>query len=198
MRAFYGFKTSVQVQKIGSGTTDVTIYYSNGTSDTETLTGDGDQHLFTQENDPDIPDNWLGSARISSSSGDIIAVVNQQNVDSGKAASYNAFATTATKFVGPNVMKNFYGFNTSVQVQNIGSEATCTASFDNGTSQDSPSLSQYDTHLFTQSNNADLGSSYIGSVEVECEGEPFVAIVNQNGPEGVGDNAMAYNAIAGD
>jgi len=198
MRTFYGFNTSVQVQLVGAGPADVTIYYSNGTSDTQTLTNTGDYYLFTQFNDAGIPDNWIGSARITSTAGNIIAVVNQENAGGGKAASYNAFANAAIKYVGPNVMKNFYGFNTSVQVQNLGSSATCTATFSNGTSQSTPAaLDQYETYLFTQVNNADLGTSFIGSVEVECGGQPLVAIVNQNGPDGVGDNAMAYNAIAG-
>ena len=194
MRSFYGFDTSVQVQNVG-GPTDVTIHYSNGTSKTETLVNWGDTFLFTQGNATGIPAGWIGSARITSTGGPIIAVVNQQNKNTGKAASYNAVASPGTAFVGPNVMKNFYGFNTSVQVQNVGSTTTCTATFSNGTSQTSPSLGQYATHLFTQSNNADLGTSFIGSVEIACGGQPLVAIVNQNGPNGVGDNAMAYNAI---
>jgi hypothetical protein len=198
MRAFYGFNTSVQVQNVGTGSTDVTIHYSNGTSETQTLATNGASYLFTQHNDPGIPNNWIGSARITSTSQNVIAVVNQQNSGSGKAASYNAFAAAAAKFVGPNVMKNFYGFNTSVQVQSIGASATtCTATFSNGTSQTSPSLSQYGTYLFTQQNNAALGTTFIGSVEIDCGGGSFVAIVNQNGPDGMGDNAMAYNAIPG-
>jgi hypothetical protein len=196
MRSFYGFDTSVQVQNVDPGSTDVTIHYSNGTSKTQTLSNQGEFFLFTQGNDAGIPDNWIGSARITSTGGNrIIAVVNQQNDTTGKAASYNAVANPGTNFVGPNVMKNFYGFNTSVQVQNLGSSTTCTATFSNGTSQTSPSLGQYATHLFTQQNNAALGSSFIGSVEVDCGGQPLVAIVNQNGPDGMGDNAMAYNAI---
>jgi hypothetical protein len=196
MRAFYGFDTSVQVQNVDPGSTDVTIYYSNGTSKTETLATQGATALFTQGNDAGIPNGWIGSARITSTGGNrIIAVVNQQNDASGKAASYNAVASPGTVFVGPNVMKEFYGFNTSIQVQNIGSSTTCTATFSNGTSQTSATLGQYDSHLFTQQNNADLGASFIGSVEIECGGQPLVAIVNQNGPDGTGDNAMAYNAI---
>jgi hypothetical protein len=57
-------------------------------------------------------------------------------------------------------------------------------------------LAQYETYLFTQGNNNDLGSSWIGSVELACGGQEFVAIVNQNGSPGMGDNAMAYNALA--
>ena len=195
MRSFYGFNTSVQVQNVGAGSTDITIHYSNGTSKTETLATNGASYLFTQGNDPDLPSGWIGSARITSTSENIIAVANQQNVGTGKASSYNAFASAAAGFVGPNVMKNFYGFNTSVQVQNVGATTTCTATFSNGTSQTSPSLSQYGTYLFTQSNNADLGASFIGSVNLDCGGQPFVAIVNQDGPAGMGDNAMSYNAI---
>ena len=195
MRNFYGFNTSVQVQNVGAGSTDVTIHYSNGTSKTETLPTNGSSYLFTQGNDTALPSGWIGSARITSTSEDIVAVANQQNVGTGKASSYNAFASTATGFVGPNVMKNFYGFNTAVQVQNVGSTTTCTATFSNGTSQTSPSLAQYETHLFTQANNADLGTSFIGSVSLSCGGQPFVAIVNQEGPSGMGDNSMSYNAI---
>jgi hypothetical protein len=195
MRNFYGFNTSVQVQNIGAGSTSVTIHYSNGTSKTQSLAA-GAGYLFTQGNDTALPSTWIGSAYITSTSQNIVAVVNQQNTTAGKAASYNAFATTATKFVGPNVMKAFYGFNTSVQVQNVSATATtCTATFSNGTSQTSSSLSQYATYLFTQSNNAALGTSFIGSVTITCGGKQFVAIVNQDGPAGKGDNAMAYNAI---
>ena len=195
MRSFYGFDTSVQVQNVGAGSTEVTIYYSNGTSKTQTLATNGASYLFTQGNDTALPAGWIGSARITSTGGDIIAVANQQNPSTGKASSYNAMATPAAGFVGPNVMKNFYGFNTSVQVQNVGTSAACTATFSNGTSQTSPSLAQYGTYLFTQSNNADLGTSFIGSVSLDCGGQPFVAIVNQDGPAGMGDNAMSYNAI---
>jgi hypothetical protein len=195
MRSFYGFNTSVQVQNVGAASTDVTIYYSNGTSKTQTLATNGSSYLFTQGNDADLPTGWIGSARIESTGENIIAVVNQQNPTTGKASSYNAFAGGASGFVGPNVMKNFYGFNTSVQVQNVGSSTTCTATFSNGTSQTSGTLAQYGTHLFTQANNTALGTSFIGSVELSCNGQPFVAIVNQDGPNGVGDNAMSYNAI---
>jgi hypothetical protein len=196
MRNFYGFNTSVQVQNVGAGSTDVTITYSNGVARTQTLATNGASYLFTQHNDAGIPDAWIGSAVITSNNENIVAVANQANTLTGKSSSYNGFASASTRVVGPNVMKNFYGFNTSVQVQNIGTTTTCTATFSNGTSQTSPSLGQYDTYLFTQANNTDLGASFIGSVDIECGGQPLVAIVNQDGPGGMGDNAMAYNAIA--
>lgn len=198
MRGFYGFNTSLQVQNIGTGSSAVTVYFSNGTNQSHTIPG-GDGYLFTQANNTSLPASWIGSARIVSASEDVVAVVNQQNTSTGKAASYNAFASTGTSFVGPNVMKAFYGFNTSVQVQNVGTAATCTATFSNGTSQTTPSaLPQYGTYLFTQANNTALGSSFIGSVRVTCGGQPMVAMVNQNGANGMGDNAMAYNAIRAD
>jgi hypothetical protein len=196
MRYFYDYVTSVRVQKIGSGSTDVTIEYSNGYSDTQTLTDESDSYLFTQENEDNLPRPWIGSAVIESTSNDIIAVVNQQNLDTGKAASYNAAAGGATRAVGPNVMKTFYDFNTSVQVQNLGSETTCTATFSNGTSQDSTSLGQYETYLFTQQNNADLPDAWTGSVDITCGGESFVAVINQEGATGSGDTQMAYNGMA--
>jgi hypothetical protein len=199
MKAFYGFNTSVQVQNVGtSGSTSVTIHYSNGASDTQTLSA-GEGYLFTQGNEDALPSNWIGSAYITSTTDNIVAVVNQQNATSGKAASYNAFASSATRFVGPNVMKKFYNFNTSVQVQNVGSTpVTCMAEFSNGTSQTSTSLAQYGTYLFTQGNNTALPDLWIGSVDLSCSGKDFVAIVNQDGPAGAGDNAMAYNAVAGE
>ena len=197
MRGFYGFDTSVQVQNVGGGSTSVTIHYSNGASDTQTVAA-GDGYLFTQGNEGDLPTDWIGSAYLTSTAENIVAVVNQQNTTTGKAASYNAFAGGATSYVGPNVMKAFYGFNTSVQVQNVSSTATtCTATFSGiATVQTSPTLAQYETYLFTQGNNAALGSEWICSVELACGGQTFVAMVNQDGASGMGDNAMAYNALA--
>jgi hypothetical protein len=199
MKNFYGFVTSVQVQNVSTASTDVTIHYSNGYSETQTLATEGASYLFTQGNEDNLPDAWIGSAVIESSSGNIVAVVNQQNSTTNKASSYNAFSGGATSYVGPNVMKAFYGFNTSVQVQNVGSTpATCRATFSNGTFQDTPTqLDQYETYLFTQGNNNDLGGSFIGSVELSCGGNEFVAIVNQEGATGSGDTSMAYNGIAG-
>jgi len=197
MRSFYGFNTSVQVQNVGTASSNVTIFYSNGYSNTQTLAG-GAGYLFTQGNEANLPSGWIGSARITSTASDIVAVVNQQNTTTGKAASYNAFATTATHYVGPNVMKAFYGFNTSVQVQNVSATATtCTATFSpGGTTQTTPSaLAQYETYLFTQGNNAALGATYIGAVDLTCGGQSFVAMINQDGAAGQGDNAMAYDAL---
>jgi hypothetical protein len=199
MKAFYGFDTSIQVQLVGTGPANVTIYYSHGYSETQILAETGSTYLFTQGNEPSITDwRWIGSAYITSDAGNIVAVVNEQNNTTGKAASYNAFSGGATRYVGPNVMKNFYGFKTSVQVQNLDpTPASCTAEFSNGTSQTTPSdLAQYEYYLFTQGNNDDLGDSFIGSVVIECEGNNFVALVNQDGVPGTGDNAMAYSAIA--
>jgi len=207
MKAFYGFNTSVQVQNIDTATsTTVTIYFYNPstgaliTSQTSPSLGPGEGYLFTQHNNASLPSNWIGTARlVSSSSAKIIAVVNQQNTSTGKASSYNAFANPSTRYVGPNVMKAFYGFNTSVQVMNVGASAsTFTATFSNGTSQTSPSIPQYGSYLFTQHNNASLPSNWTGSVVATSASgtQQFVVIVNQEGPSGVGDTSMSYNAIA--
>jgi hypothetical protein len=200
MKSFYGFNTSVSVQNIDDATSaTVTIYFSNGTSQTSPSLAHGAGYVFTQQNNGDLPAGFIGSARlVSSSSAKIIAVVNQQNTTSGKASSYNAMANPSTRYVGPNVMKSFYGFNTSVQVMNVGASAsTFTATFSNGTSQTSPSIAQYGTYLFTQGNNVSLPSSWTGSVVVASASgtQQFVVIVNQEGPNGVGDTSMSYNAI---
>jgi hypothetical protein len=197
MRGFYGFNTSVQVQNVGTASTNVTIIYSNGYTQTQTLSG-GAGYLFTQGNETHLPSSWIGSARITSTAEKIVAVANQANTTTGKSSSYDAFSAGATHMVGPNVMKAFYGFNTSVQVQLIGATSTtCSATFaPGGTSQTTPSaLSQYGTYLFTQGNNTALGASYIGAVDLTCGGQPFVAIINQDGANGAGDNAMAYDAL---
>jgi formate-dependent nitrite reductase membrane component NrfD len=201
MKTFYGFNTSVSVQNIDDATSaTVTIYFSNGTSQTTpTPLAPKAGYVFTQGNNAALPSSWLGSARlVSSSSAKIIAVVNQQNTTSGKASSYNAMANPSTRYVGPNVMKGFYGFNTSVQIMNVGAAAsTFTATFSNGTSQTSTSRNQYETYLFTQGNNASLPSSWTGSVVITSASgtQQFVVIVNQEGPNGVGDTGMSYNAI---
>jgi len=201
MRSYYGFNSALQVQNVDPATsTTVTIYYSNGTSQTSPSLAPNTGHMFTQFNSPGLPNGWVGSARlVSSSSAKIIAVVNQQNTTSGKAASYNAFANASTRYVGPNVMKAYYGFNTAVQVMNVsGTATTFTATFSNGTSQTSGSVAQYQTAMFTQFNNASLPSNWAGSVVITSGTgtNQFVVIVNQEGPNGVGDTEMSYNAIA--
>ncbi|MFX1411327.1 MAG: hypothetical protein ACFFA6_13335 [Promethearchaeota archaeon] len=203
MRGFYNFNTSVQVQNLDSSAQTVTIHFENGTSQTSPSLAQGASHLFTQENNTALPASWIGSAYLTSSGGgNIIAVVNQQNTGTGKASSYNAFAVTGTRFVAPNVMRAFYGFNTSVQVMNIGAAAsTFTISFPGqaAATQTTPSaLAQYETYLFTQQNNGSLPMNWNGAAEITSASgtQQFVVIVNQEGPSGVGDTMMSYNAIA--
>ncbi len=213
MKAYYGFNTALVVQNVGTTSTDITVTFTitPGSSApgstlvrTSTLApGAGTQ--FVQQNEAGLPArNWLGSAIVTSSGGQIVAIVNQQNTITGKAASYNAFSKSGTRYVGPNVMRNYYNFNTSVQVQNVGTSPTTCAAVFKGTATgnsnvnvtaNSTTIQPGGTYLYVQQNQSDLGMGFVGAVDVTCGGQPFVVVINQNGPDGQGDNAMAYNGI---
>ncbi|MBM3127430.1 MAG: hypothetical protein FJ009_02200 [Chloroflexi bacterium] len=86
-------------------------------------------HIFDQQASTILPDNFLGGATITSSGGcALAAVVNFHNgaADSQNSQfhSYNAFSGGGNKLFVPRFVRNYYGFNGGMSIQNIGGAGT--------------------------------------------------------------------------
>ena len=84
-------------------------------------------HIFYQGDNTNLPSNFLGGATITSS-GEMAGVVNFYNtgVDAttSQFLSYTAFSSGANILYVPRFVRNFYGFQGGLTVQNIGGADT--------------------------------------------------------------------------
>lgn len=178
MKSYYGFNTALTVQNVGTTSASVTVTYSNGTTNTKTVPAKASQ-LFYTPNEAGLPNGWLGAAKIVATGGDIVALINESDVNN-RAASYTGFASGGTKANAPIVLKTYYGFSTSITCQNIGTAAAnITANYSNGATEVKTSIPVNGTALFYQPNTAGLPANFNGSAAISST-QNIVCVVNEN------------------
>ncbi len=96
-------------------------------------------HIFTQTDNANLPSNFLGSATVTNTtSGKMAGVGNFYNgafdATSSQFHSYTTLSAGANKLYLPRFVRNYYGFNGGLSIQNIGADTTVTITFTfNGT-----------------------------------------------------------------
>lgn len=125
MKGNSGFDTWFNVQNTGSASTDVTVTYSNATTETATI-APGAAKTFDQATNAALPAGFVGSATVTSTGGQqIVASAMQVGTGSTKAMlGYNSFSSGSQEIKAPLVMANNSGFFTGIQVMNVGSAPT--------------------------------------------------------------------------
>ncbi|MBN1135987.1 MAG: hypothetical protein JXM73_05355 [Anaerolineae bacterium] len=210
-----GWRSSINIQNIGAGPTNVTVTFSDGgTPMTCNALAAGASCLLSMVNRTDGPNEFSGV--ITSDAEDIVAIVNASNPNKKEAQTYSAIpdGSGAATVSFPLVMKSFPGptggWDTNFLVQNIGT-AACTSvtvdySDDVNTGAVGPSytiagpiavgayVSVY------QPGDTNLPANwYSGSVAVTCtNGEPLAGIVNETNHinnTSNGDWSMSYNGF---
>ncbi len=76
MRSYFGFHSSVTCQNISGSNQNITINYSNGTSQTINNVANGNSAVFLQEFNTSLPSGFIGSAKMTSG-GAMVCVINQ-------------------------------------------------------------------------------------------------------------------------
>jgi hypothetical protein len=161
-------------------------------------------HVFYQASNANLPAGFLGGATITST-GKIAGVVNFYNNGASAAVtqfnSYTAFAGGSNKLAAPRFVRNFYGYNGGLTIQNVGTAPTSvTVSFtfggatyvlNTGAIAPGATFAPYAPNI-TQLAPVDslpVGSRF-GSIVMEAAaGGSIVAIVNE-------DNRGTCNAAA--
>lgn len=199
---YYTWDSSLNIRKIGSGDTTVTVSYSDGgTPSTCDLTDASPSCLLYMPTEH--PDTGLFAATITSTNSvPVVAIVNAANPNA-QAQTYGSFSE-GTGTVGlPTVMKQYYGWETSFTCQNIGTvETALNVSYQNyaANAYNTDSLDPGESVEIYQPAESFLLDGYRGSVTVTAnESEAEIAcIVNQTHPDnqaaGMGDWSMSYNA----
>jgi len=143
MKTYFGWSSYISVQNASDSPTTVQITYKNragedvaGATETATIPANSNA-LFYQTANEGISDEFIGAAKVTATSpadAKIAAVVHFYNAgtDAGTSQfhSYNGLSGGATKLHLPRVVRLFYGYNTGITIQNIGSvDTTVTITF---------------------------------------------------------------------
>ena len=197
---YYTWNSSVNISKLGSGTAQVTVEYSDGSPDSTCNLTDAAPSCLLYMPTAHTGSAKLFAATVTSVGQPIVAIVNSAN-PTGQAQTYGGFPGGSGQVGLPTVMKGYYGWDTSFTCQNVGSVATTL-----GISYQGHAASAYNTASIPvggsvevyQPSEAFLASGYRGSVTVTANatGGEIVCIVNQTNPGmvGKGDWSMSYNA----
>jgi len=143
MKDYYTWNSYISIQNASDSLVTVEVTYKNKAGEdvlaaTETATIPSYSNtVFYQSSNPGLPSEFIGAAKVTVTSpadAKIGAVVNFYNSgsDSGTSQfhSYNGLSYGATKLYMPRVVRRFYGYNSGITIQNIGSvETTVTITF---------------------------------------------------------------------
>lgn len=203
---YYGWRSSLSVQKLESGTTDVTITYSDGAPATHFTLTDAvpSKEIYVPNYHPESKFAVFGATISNSANLDLIAVVNAAN--GRQAQTYNAVAGGSVTVGIPTVMKYYYGWISSYTCQNVGNVNTSlnigyqtyqTYGYSTGTLEPGETI-----EIFVPGESF-LPNGYRGSVTVVANSASaqisciasFNQPSNMNNPAELGDWSMTYNAF---
>jgi hypothetical protein len=153
---------------------------------------------FYQPAHPDLPSGFVGSAVVEAPAGSNIVVVVNEVHEQGAGMSYEAATTGRPTVNAPLLFRNANGWNTGLQVQNVGSEdaeviVTYRAT-DGGPWYEASWIAPGSSFTFYQPASDVLPNGFVGSAVVtSLNQQPLVGIVNETNPAlGV---AMTYRAL---
>lgn len=200
MKGNSGFNTWFNVQNTGTASTDVTVTYSNATTETATILP-GAAKTFDQATNAALPSPFVGSAIVASTGGQpIVASVMQVGTGGDKSMlGYNGFTGGSAEIKAPLVMALNSGFFTGIQVMNVGS-ATTDVTITYGAqgslvpTPDTCTGLEVGKACTKVQTGGQWTSSYVGGATITNTGaQNLVAIVNQLSSGGQGSAYEGFN-----
>lgn len=208
-----GYITGVQIQNVGTTSTNVTVTYTPsaaGTACTETKTiNPGSSQTFALQafspgTTPISGSNcvrgqrFIGSAQVTSNSANqpLVVIVNQL-LPNRNGESYSGFdpALATNKVVMPLIMDRNSGYFTGFNVMNVGTTTTTVTCTFTGTSY-SVSGSLNPGQALTDLQGGKIANGYVGSGTCTASGSgKIVAVVNELGPSSTSDQLLVYEGI---
>jgi len=208
MKANYGYNTFFAIQNTGTGPTDITVTYSDGTVVTKTAVPASASATFEQASETHTASVFSASV----TSGEPVAATVVE-VGPNTLFSYSGFTAGATNPMMPLVNENNYGYFTGVQIQNLGaSDTDVTVSYSPGLAGTAcletrtvpaGKSATFAQGVFTASdpngsapkaNTCTLGQQFVGAGKVTANtaSMPLVAVVNQLNPATTAPKGAAY------
>jgi len=197
---YYTWNSSLSIVKIGSGTSAVTVRYSDGGQSTCSLSDAQPNCLLYMPSDH--PNTGAFAATVTAVGQPVVAIANAANPNS-QAQTYGGFSTGSGTVGLPAIMKQYYGWDTAFTCQNIGTVSTSlNVSYQNhtGNAYNTGTLAPGASIQVYNPAESFLPNGYIGAATVTANtaGGEIACIVNQthgaNQAAGMGDWSMSYNA----
>jgi hypothetical protein len=188
---YYNYYSTLIVQNATASTVDITVEifepWNLTPVKTQTATSvPGYASVsFEQEGLAELSNNVPYSAKISGT-GNIAAIANLygRGAADNQLYSYNPVSSGATKVYAPVIMNDYYGYNTALTVQNIGSSTThVTVTYDTGHTWEGDVGANSSVPLYTPSSgipSSTLTSAVIESTSAGSGAQPVVALVNES------------------
>lgn len=131
---FWNWNSYIAIQNTSSSSTNVTISFvdRNGTAypdDTFSIPGYGNHIVYLEEN-TSLPSQFIGGATISADDGTTPLAVTAVFYNTGDSSStsqihaYNGAATGSNLLYAPYIVRNYYGYQSGITIQNVGSAET--------------------------------------------------------------------------
>lgn len=203
---YYNYYSNIIVQNTTASAVDIDVdIYSPGssspvTTQSATSVPAYSSVSFEQEGLGALSDNVPYSAVVTAT-GDVAAIVNiygRSSVDN-QLFSYNAFSSGNTTFFAPVIMNNYYGYNTALVVQNIGSSTThITVSYATGETQAQDLAANSAATFYTPAsgipsgNGPGINSATVTSTSAGSGAQPIVVLVNESNSY---NRAASYNGF---
>jgi hypothetical protein len=176
-----------QVQNLGTATANITIVYynTNGTEaarQQDTIPASSSKTYFGST--MSVAAGFNGSVVISSDQ-PVVAITNLINTGNSLGDSYGGFSGGATTVNLPLILRNNFGIDTWISVQNAGTgDANITVTYTPGSagtaSTDTATIKPGAAATFYQKSKTQLGDRFVGSARIVSDnGQPIVAVVNQ-------------------
>jgi hypothetical protein len=134
-KAFSGsnWNSYIAVQNTESSPITVYVNYASRTGQTYPAARESfnipaqTTHIFYQASNSNLPSDFLGGAVITST-GKMAGTINYYNgatsYQTSQFHSYNAFASGANTLFVPRFVRNYYGYNGGLSIQNVGNAPT--------------------------------------------------------------------------
>lgn len=184
---YYNYYSNVVVQNASSTSINITIeIYQPGSSTpvytaTRTNVPPYGFVTFEQEGLSELLDNRFYSAKIIGT-GNIAAVVNiyGKGPYNNQLYSYNPVATGATTLYAPVIMNNYYGYNTALVIQNMGSStAEVRITYSNGLVKTTTIAPGAADSRYTPLEGLPTGS-LVGAKIESLNNQPLAVLVNES------------------
>jgi hypothetical protein len=193
---FYGYSTEISIQNAGSDPVDVDVTYDTaGCTDEVDGLEKGTAVRFDNTESCSGGLNANGSATVSAT-GPVVAVVNQMSDGANLEQTYNGFAlaNAGSTLYTPIALHEFYGFNSSFQVQNVsGAEMDICATYSDDVYECVEGVADGASATFLQGDE-DHATQWTGSAVItNTTGGDMVGVVNQQG----GNSAASFNMYTG-
>jgi len=195
MKGYYGWNSYIAVQNATADTASVTVYYYDAggaqvATNTQSL-HPYSTYVFRQEAEGGLPASFSGSAKIVGNKA-LAVICNFYNTGTSDATaqfhSYNGFGAGASKLYAPRIVKDYYGYQSGLKVQNVGAgPTTVTVQYRFGANtytQVSPSIGPgqaWGPYMGSPAQVPELaGVAGSGSAVITSSGQPIVATVNED------------------